>query len=141
VDKYIGDSIMAFWGAPAAADDHAERACRAALAMRRAIALDNELRAARGAAPVRMGVGIHTGTAIVGNIGAPGRINYTLVGDTVNVAQRVEQLTKVYGMADAVEILVSDAVAGRLGAEFRTALLGSHELRGRQRVVEVLRLE
>jgi adenylate cyclase len=141
VDKYIGDSIMAFWGAPSPADDHVERACRAALAIRRAIALDNERRAARSDAPVRIGIGIHTGAAIAGNIGAPGRINYTLVGDTVNVAQRLEELTKHFGMEDAVEILISAEVSTRLGPGFARALRGRYELRGRHEAIEVSRLE
>jgi adenylate cyclase len=141
VDKYIGDSIMAFWGAPTPDEDHVERACRAALAIRRAIALDNERRAARGQARVRIGIGIHTGAAIAGNIGAPGRINYTLVGDTVNIAQRLAELTKEYGMADAVEILISDVVAARLGPGFRRTARGRSELRGREGRIEVSRLD
>jgi class 3 adenylate cyclase len=141
VDKYIGDSIMAFWGAPAPVEDHVQRACRAALSIRRAIDLDNERRRARGEAPVRVGVGIHTGAAIAGNIGAPGRINYTLVGDTVNIAQRLEELTKHYGMADSVEILVSAEVSVRLGPGFGRSLRGRHELRGRHGAVEVSRLD
>ncbi|MPY71076.1 MAG: hypothetical protein GEU92_13425 [Alphaproteobacteria bacterium] len=141
MDKYIGDSIMAFWGAPAPAEDHVQRACRAALSIRRAIALDNERRSVRGETPVRVGVGIHTGAAIAGNIGAPGRINYTLVGDTVNIAQRLEELTKHYGMADSVEILISAEVSVRLGPGFVRSLRGSHELRGRHGAVEVSRLD
>jgi len=141
VDKYIGDSIMAFWGAPSPVEDHVQRACRAALSIRRAIALDNERRTARGEAPVRVGVGIHTGAAIAGNIGAPGRINYTLVGDTVNIAQRLEELTKHYGMVDSVEILVSAEVSIRLGPGFGRSLRGRHELRGRHGAIEVSRLD
>ena len=141
VDKYIGDSMMAFWGAPAADVDHVQRACRAALAIRRAIAHDNERRARQGEPALRMGIGVHTGSAIVGNIGAPGRINYTLIGDTVNIAQRLEQLTKEVADSAAVEILVSREVADRLGAGWALTSVGAHTARGRAGTLEVLRLE
>src|SRR5690606_6513392 len=94
IDKYIGDSIMAFWNAPDPQPDHADRAVRAALAIARALHEDNERRARKGLRPVRLRIGLHTGPAVAGNIGAPGRVNYTLVGDTVNTAQRLESLGK-----------------------------------------------
>ena len=84
IDKFVGDSVMAFWGAPGDDGDHAVRAARAALAIRRALEDAED--------GVRIRVGLHTGLALVGNIGAPNRHDYTLVGDTVNVAQHVEQL-------------------------------------------------
>lgn len=141
VDKYIGDSMMAFWGAPTAHVDHTERACRAALAIRRAITHDNARRAALTEPPLRMGIGIHAGSALVGNIGAPGRINYTLVGDTVNIAQRLEELTKEASDASAVEILVSRDVADRLGPGWVLQPTGTHSVRGRAGTLDVLRLE
>jgi class 3 adenylate cyclase len=141
VDKYMGDSMMAFWGAPRADPDHVERTCRAALSMRRAIMLDNERRATRDEPPLRLGIGIHTGTAIVGNIGAPGRINYTLVGDTVNIAQRLEELSKEVADPQTVEILVSREVAERLGKRYGLKEYGAQRARGREGVLEVLRLE
>ena len=91
IDKFIGNSLMAFWGAPESQPDHAARACRAARAIAAAIIGDNRHRRELGMPPVRIRVGIHTGPAMVGNIGAPGRINYTLVGDIVNIAQRIEK--------------------------------------------------
>jgi class 3 adenylate cyclase len=133
--------MMAFWGAPAADIDHIERGCRAALAIRRAIAHDNERRARQGEPLLRMGIGIHAGSAIVGNIGAPGRINYTLIGDTVNIAQRLEELTKEIPDAAAVEILVSRAVADGLGAGWTLKSAGAHAVRGRAGTLDVLRLE
>ena len=112
IDKFIGDSLMAFWGAPDAQLDHAARACRAARAIAaadrmRTIAID----ASKGVKPVRIRVAIHTGPTIVGNIGAPGRINYTIIGDTVNIAQRIENIAKEHMTADdEVVVLVSEVV-------------------------------
>ena len=127
IDKYIGDSVMAFWGAPTSQADHADRAVRAALEIARRMRSDNERRRHKGFNPVRMRIGIHSGSALAGNIGAPGRINYTLVGDTVNVAQRLEQFGKEIddGQADVI-ITVSQAVADRLPVEIETIPLGTH---------------
>lgn len=142
IDKYIGDSVMAFWGAPAADPDHAARACRAALAIRRAVVFDNEVRRRRDEPAISMRIGIHTGRAIAGNIGAPGRINYTLVGDTVNVAQRIMELIKeIGGRQETVKILVSSAVAARVGDGFTLVPEGDHAVRGRDEDVRVYRLE
>ncbi len=137
----MGDSVMAFWGAPLAEEDHVRRACRTALAVRRAISLDNDHRARRGEAPVRLRIGVHTGLAIVGNIGAPGRINYTLVGDTVNIAQRLQELGKELGRGSTVEILVSADVAAVLGDRYPMSSQGAQEIRGRHGELEVFRLE
>ncbi|HEV8390893.1 MAG TPA: adenylate/guanylate cyclase domain-containing protein [Dongiaceae bacterium] len=115
IDKYIGDSIMAFWGAPLEQEDRAERAVRAARRIALKLHADNERRARKGLKPIRIRIGIHKGPALVGNIGAPGRVNYTLVGDTVNVAQRLEQFGREVddGSTDAV-ILISEALAQAL---------------------------
>ena len=141
IDKYIGDSVMAFWGAPEDQTDHAARAGRAALAIVAALSADNRRRAAAGEPPVRLRIGIHSGPAIVGNIGAPGRINYTVIGDTVNVAQRLEQLGKQFdtGAGDAI-VLLSAAAAALLPADFPRQRLGDHALRGRDENTEVFRL-
>jgi class 3 adenylate cyclase len=94
IDKYIGDSVMAFWGAPSKQPDHAARALRAVRAIATAISAENARRRAVGERETRIRIGLHSGPALAGNIGAPGRINYTLVGDTVNAANRLEQLGK-----------------------------------------------
>jgi class 3 adenylate cyclase len=94
IDKFIGDAVMAFWGAPGRVENPAASACRAAVAIQHALAADNKRRAAEGLAPVRIRIGIHMGPVVVGDIGAPNRINYTIVGDTVNAAQRLESLGK-----------------------------------------------
>jgi class 3 adenylate cyclase len=141
VDKYIGDCVMAFWGAPGKLKNRAERACRAALAMRAAIEADNALRRERGERETRMRIGIHSGDATVGNIGFAGRINYTIVGDMVNAGQRIEQLGKVLGQKDqTVIILVSETTRADLGPDFSPRSLGFHKLRGRKGEMEIFAL-
>ena len=144
LDKFIGDSIMAFWGAPEAQSDHAQRAARAARAIAAAVEAENASRRAAGEPPVRVRVGLHSGPVTVGNIGAPGRINYTIIGDTVNICQRLEQLGKSVtpesGADDAVTVLASAATVAQLGPEFAREALGGHHLRGRNEMIEVFRL-
>ncbi|HEY7688075.1 MAG TPA: adenylate/guanylate cyclase domain-containing protein [Dongiaceae bacterium] len=141
IDKYIGDSVMAFWGAPTIQPDHAQRACRAALAIAQTLRADNERRSEKGLRPVRVRIGIHSGTVIVGNVGAPGRINYTLIGDTVNIAQRLEQLAKDFdpGTGETVVLLSAD-VAATLPETFSLQPIGEHLLRGQAEPIEVCRL-
>ena len=105
IDKYIGDSVMAVWGGLSRMDDHADHAVRAALAIARVIREDNAIRRAAGQPAIRVRIGLHSGPVVVGNIGAPGRVNFTVVGDTVNIAQRFEQLGKEF-MKDGEEIVV-----------------------------------
>lgn len=141
VDKFIGDSVMAFWGAPEKQKHRAERACRAALAVRRALAQDNARRVADGLQPVRMRIGIHSGHATVGNIGPADRVNYTAIGDMVNVAQRLEQLGKQVDQTgrDAV-ILISEDTYRDLDEGFSARAVGAHNLRGREAEIEVYEL-
>jgi class 3 adenylate cyclase len=115
IDKYIGDSVMAFWGAPLDQEDRADRAVRTAQRIAQKLHVDNRRRALKGLRPLRIRIGIHKGPALVGNIGAPGRVNYTLVGDTVNVAQRLEQFghTLDDGETDAI-IVISGELASAL---------------------------
>ena len=104
VDKYMGDAILASFGAPIPHPDHAERAVRAALMMREALEeFDKELEA-QGRKPIRIGIGVNTGTVIVGNIGSEERLEYTIIGDVVNATQRTEDLTKEF----AWDILITD---------------------------------
>ncbi len=142
VDKFIGDSVMAFWGAPEQQDDSATRACRAALAIGAALRDDNLLRQARGEAPIHIRIGIHTGTVTVANIGSPNRLNYTIIGDTANIGQRLEQLGReVYPPGTEVATLISAEVACELDGTFALLAAGRHKLKGRTLETEVFKLE
>ena len=140
-DKFIGDALMAFWGAPDAQPDTAPRACRAALAMAKAVAEDNDRRERNGQARVHVRIGIHTGRVVVGNIGWPGRMNYTIVGDTVNACQRLESLGRSLGCdAGDVTILISEATADRLPSTFLVEHAGSFGVKGKTAELDVYRL-
>ncbi|HWX07217.1 MAG TPA: adenylate/guanylate cyclase domain-containing protein [Bradyrhizobium sp.] len=102
IDKFIGDAVMAFWGAPAANANHAVDACRAALACQRALR-DSGL-SDDGGRPLRVRVGLNSGDMLVGNIGSEFRLNYTVIGDAVNVASRLEGANKEYG----TEIIIGE---------------------------------
>ncbi|MEO1225282.1 MAG: adenylate/guanylate cyclase domain-containing protein [Pseudomonadota bacterium] len=143
IDKFIGDALMAFWSAPQRQNDHADRACRAALAIRACVAADNQARAERGEAPIIVRIGIHSGEVIAGNIGAPSRMNYTIVGDAVNIGQRLETLGKeVPEHPSGVTILISAETADLLTADtFALTPVGHHPVRGRSEGVEALSLD
>ncbi|MCI5166189.1 MAG: adenylate/guanylate cyclase domain-containing protein [Candidatus Electrothrix sp. GM3_4] len=106
VDKFIGDAIMAFWNAPLDTPNHVFNTCECALAMLNNLEELNQSWSQRGLPEVRIGVGIHCGVARVGNMGSQQRFNYTIMGDAVNLASRLEGLTRLYW----TDILVSDAV-------------------------------
>jgi adenylate cyclase len=141
VDKFIGDSVMAFWGAPDKQKGRATRACRAALAIRAAMERANATQRADGREPVRIRIGIHSGRATVGNIGSPDRLNYTAIGDMVNVAQRMEQLGKrLVPEGGDVTILITEATRADLGPGFEVRSLGRHAVKGREEAIEVFEL-
>ena len=117
LDKYMGDAVMAFWGAPIPQDDHPVRACRCALTMQRTLAAINEAWTARGRGPIAIRIGINTGEMIVGNMGGSRRFAYTVIGDSVNIASRLEGANKQYGttvmVAQHTFERVRDVMAGR----------------------------
>ena len=110
VDKFIGDAVMVFWNAPNPQPDHVERACRAALAGRAACEELNSQFETEGLKPFFTRFGIHVGEAVVGNLGSTERMNYTALGNTVNLAARLEGLNKQFGTT----ILVSEDVYSRV---------------------------
>lgn len=141
VDKYIGDAVMAFWGAPDDQPDHARRACRAALAVMRALQADNRRRRREGLPLLRLRIGIHSGSVVVGDIGGPGRINYTVIGDTVNIAQRLEGLARDLGEPDEdVVVALSGETAASLDGHFTVARIGWRDVPGRHAQIEVYQL-
>ena len=137
IDKYIGDSIMAFWNAPEDQPDHAALACRAVLeAAARVDALNAEF-VAEGATPMLTRFGLHTGEAVVGNVGSADRMNYTVLGHTVNVAARLEGLNKSY----QTRILVTDSVRVAAGAGFRFRYVDTIAPRGTREAIRIHELE
>src|SRR5262249_22611518 len=155
-DKYIGDSLMAFWNAPLDDRDHAANACRAALAMRRRlIELNAEFAQEAAEAPMspaqsptlsgtapspspvqlRIGIGINTGICCVGNLGSEQHFNYSVMGDNVNLASRVEGLTKFY----TVDIIVTDATR-RAAPGFEVSNLDAVHVKGRSAEVTIYAL-
>ena len=136
LDKFIGDGIMAYFGAPLPDADHALHALECALAMLDELERLNVERAARGAAALRIGIGLHTGVAVVGDIGSPAhRLDYTAIGDTVNVASRIEGLTKTAG----TPVLVSAATRDARRRPLRLAGVRADERARQERAAGVVR--
>ena len=140
IDKFIGDSVMAYFGAPVTQPDHALRAVSAAIDIQQALAARTEVNRGAGidaseTLPVEIGIGIHTGVVVVGNIGSDRRTDFTAVGDAVNVAHRLEKL------AQPGEILVSEAVQRVVRASARLRFEGERQLSGREEPVHVYSVE
>ena len=140
IDKYMGDGLLAFWGAPDSVPDHPLRACETAIRIADAVRRENEKLKANGDDPVQIRIGIHTGPTIVGNIGAESRVNYTVVGDTVNSCARLQELGKgLDPEADAI-ILISEQTYSAIRDSLVAVDIGSHVLRGREQKTGVYRL-
>ncbi len=140
VDKYIGDAVMSFWGAPTPMEDHALRACRAALKAKRVQDRLNEEWEAAHLPTFFVRIGLHTSHVIVGNIGSVQRMSYTAVGDGVNVASRLEGVNKVYG----TQICISQAVLDAAGDSVLARPLDKVAVKGRtggEMVYELLALK
>lgn len=133
IDKFIGDAIMAFWGAPVRDEQHALRAVRAALGMLQALVDVNTRLAERGIAPIAIGIGINTGDAVLGNIGSEKKLAYTAIGDNVNLAARLEGLTKTYGCA----LLITENTRDQVVAEFPCRLVDSVRVMGKTHAIRV----
>lgn len=141
IDKFMGDAVMAFWNAPVADDNHARHACRAALRMLDAVDELNRQRAALASQtgdlcePVRIGIGLNTGRCVVGNVGSPQRFDYSILGDVVNIASRLEGETKVFG----APVIVGEATAAQ-AQDFAFLEIGRVALRGKDRSERVFAL-
>ena len=139
LDKYIGDAIMAVWGAPVPQADHAARACRAALGMVNRLRFLDEHWTDRGWPVLEIGIGINTGPMVVGNMGSERRLSYTVIGDNVNLGSRLEGLNKVYGS----RIIASEATIRAAGDVVVTRELDLVRVKGKRlpvRIFEILAL-
>jgi adenylate cyclase len=133
VDKYEGDAIMAFWGAPLPMEDHALRACRAALRQQAALESLNRQFQEKGLPWLRCRIGLHTGDAVVGNLGSKKSFDYTVIGDTVNLASRLEGLNKFYGTA----VMASETTVQECGEALEFQELDRVAVKGRATPVAV----
>ena len=132
--QFLGDGVMALFGAPQTYPDHAERAVRAALGIVRRLAALNEILQRQGVAPLEIGVGVHSGAVVAGLIGPDNRMEYGVVGDAVNLASRIETLTKEL----RTTILVSAQIASQLGPAFMLGRSAALPVKGRTQSVEVV---
>lgn len=133
IDKFMGDCVMAFWGAPMETPEHARLAVLAALDMREAIAAINREHAAQGLPPIGMGVGLNTGHMCVGDMGSDLRRSYTVIGDAVNLGSRLEGLSKHYG----VDIIVSESTRAQVGDGFVWQELDRVKVKGKEEAVTI----
>ncbi len=136
LDKYIGDAIMAFWGAPVSTPDHALKACSAALKMQEEMRVLQSDWQARNLPAFRARVGLHSGPVVAGNVGSRERFNYTVMGDTVNLASRLEGINKHYG----TEILMSESTYRQVADRFLVRELDTVQAKGRVQPVIIYEL-
>jgi adenylate cyclase len=136
LDKYIGDAIMAVWGAPVSCEDHAARACAAALGMRERLLACSDEWSAQGWPKIDAGIGLHTGDMVSGNMGSQAHLSYTVIGDNVNLGSRLEGLTKTYG----VGLLVSEATLAAAGEDFVARELDIVAVKGKALPVRIFEL-
>jgi adenylate cyclase len=134
VDKYVGDELMAVFGAPVSRGDDAGRAVRAAIRIQEGLADLNRRRRAEGADPIGVGVGVNSGRAVAGNMGSSNRLNYTVLGEEVNLASRL------CAMAPAGEVYISQATAGEVNGTLSLEPIGAHKLKGFSKDCHIFRV-
>ncbi len=132
LDKFIGDAVMAFFGAPIPQDDHADRAVLAGLMLQKMVGEWNTERESQGLVPVKIRVGINSGPAVVGNVGTEKRVDYTVLGSSVNIASRLES-----GVAKPGQLVISQNTLDRVVGSFETHSLGEFALKGLQQKMPV----
>jgi adenylate cyclase len=136
LDKYIGDAIMAFWGAPYPQADHPERACRAALDMLKMLEKLHTRREPEGRPRMKIGIGIHTGPMLVGNMGSRRRFNFTIMGDNVNLASRLEGINKEFG----THLIISETTYQAVRSLMVARELDYIRVKGKKRPVRIYEL-
>ncbi len=137
VDKYVGDAIMALWGVPLSVGDETYRAVRACLDMRADLYELNKLRLSRGQNELRIGMGLNCGQVIAGNIGSDEKMEYTVIGDAVNTASRMESMTKEYG----TDFLIPRAILDRVKDRFVVEQSKSAKVKGKTEALEVFKVK
>jgi adenylate cyclase len=136
LDKYIGDAIMAFWGSPYPQTDHAFRGCYCALEMSRGLAKLNSKWKQEGRSPIAIGIGLNTGPVNVGNMGSEKRLAWTVMGDNVNLASRLEGITKQY----QIQIVISEGTYRQVGTHFVCRELDKIKVKGKNHPVNIYEL-
>ena len=136
IDKFVGDGVMAFWGAPALLEDHAWRACVAAMRVQRGMEVLNESWQRQGLKPLNMRVGVHCDAVLVGNIGSKERMSYTVMGDGVNVTSRLEAINKEYG----TRICISHSVYKEAGDRLCVRPIDEVVVKGRRSRIPIYEL-
>jgi adenylate cyclase len=133
IDKFVGDMVMALFGAPLADDEHADHAVQAALGMLNALRDLNARWAAAGRPALDIGIGVNSGDMVAGNIGSDTIMSYTVIGDAVNLGARLESLNKEYG----THLIISDATRARLKGRYEVKPLGSVTVKGKSEAVAI----
>lgn len=133
LDKFIGDAVMAFWGAPIRVDDHAKRCVKAGLEMARGMQGLNRELAGKGYPELKVGIGVHTGEVILGNIGSEKKLDYTVIGDHVNLTSRLEGLTKSYGC----NMLISESTYRELNGTFPCRVVDNVRVKGKEEPIKI----
>jgi adenylate cyclase len=136
IDKYQGDGIMAFWGAPISLEDHAARACLAALECQARMNKINESLSREGIPPLSMRIGLHSGDAVVGNMGSAQRFDYTIIGDNVNLASRLEGVNKQFG----TEVIISETTYLHAGDRIEARELDLIAVKGKEKPIRIYEL-
>lgn len=135
LDKYLGDSVMAFWGAPIEIPDHADLACKCALDMKARLEKLNK-KWSEGGTEIKMRIGINSGEVVVGNIGGKKRFDYTVMGDNVNVASRLEGANKIY----KTSVIISESTYQQVKSKFITRELDTIKVKGKEDITKVYEL-
>lgn len=133
LDKFIGDAVMAFWGAPIRVDDHAKRCVKAGFEMTRGMRGLNREFVEKGYPELRVGIGVHTGEVVLGNIGSEKKLDYTIIGDHVNLTSRMEGLTKSYGC----DMLISESTYRELNGSFPCRVIDNVRVKGKEEPIKI----